>query len=49
MDEFNLAYVLRSDHVQMLDDKEKQIIDIKGEKTKLEEKLGIKDCELASL
>jgi len=23
VDEFNLAYVLRSDHVQMLDDKEK--------------------------
>jgi len=44
--DFNKMYMLRSDHAKTMLDKEKHIIEINAEKTKLEEKLETKDREL---
>ena len=41
--------MLRSDHAKTMWDKEKHIIEIKAEKTKLEEKLEAKDSEIIRL
>lgn len=42
-------HMLRSDHAKTMQDKEKHIIEIKAEKTKLEEKVENKDSELVKL
>jgi len=44
--DFNKMYMLRSDHAKTMQDKEKHIIEMNAEKTKLEEKLETKDREL---
>jgi hypothetical protein len=47
--DFREKYVLRSDFEKLLEDKDKRISELKHDKSKLQEKMEIKDNELLKL